>query len=111
ESRQQAAEKAMAQRKEAWRQSVELQRQAVELASKQLSDASRKGKEAAEAWSKTAVQVRLPDGKLEYRGDPEASRKLKAAWDETGAAIKRHSAEMDRLNRLQFEEPGRYGRP
>ena len=111
ESRQQAAEKAMAQRKETWKQSVELQREAVELASKQTSDASMKGKEAAEALSKTAVEVKLPDGKIEHRFDPEAFRKWKDAWDETIRAMKRHGAETDRLLRLQHEEPGRYGRP
>jgi len=110
-SRQQAAEKAMAQRKETWKQSVELQREAVELASKQVSDASRKGKEAGEALSKTAVQVKLPDGKIEHRFDHEAFRKWKEAWDELVGAIKRHSAETDRLLSVQHEEPGRYGRP
>src|SRR3954453_14427562 len=47
ESRQQAAEKALARRKEVWKQSVERRRETVELASKQASDASRKGEEAA----------------------------------------------------------------
>jgi hypothetical protein len=103
ESRQQAAQKAMAQRKEAWKQSVERQREAVELASKQVSDASRKGKDAAEAWSKTTVQG--------HRHDPEADRKWKEAFDKMDGAMKRHSAEMDRLNRLQHEEPGRDGLP
>ena len=111
ESRRQAAEKAMAQRKEVWKQSVELQREAVELASKLVSDASRKGKEATEALNKTAVQIKLPDGKVEHRFDPEASRKWKEAWDEMDGAMKRHWAEMERLLRLQHEEPGRYGRP
>jgi hypothetical protein len=111
ESRQKAAEKAMAQRKEAWKQSVERQREAVELASKQMSDASRRGKEAAEAWSKTAVRVKLPDGKIEPCFDPEAFRKSKEAFDEMRGAMKRHWDEMDRLFRLQLEEPGRYGRP
>ena len=111
ESRQQAAEKAMAQRKEVWNESVEIQREAVELASKQVSDVSRKGKEAAEALSMSAVQVKLPDGKIEHRFDPEAYRKWKEAWDELVGAMKRHSAETDRLLRLQHEEPGRYGRP
>ena len=110
-SRQQAAEKAMAQRKEAWKQSVDLQREAVELASKQMSDASRKGKEAGEAVFKPTVQVKLPDGKIEHRSDPEAIRKWKEAFDELVGAMKRHSAETDRLFRLQHEEPGRYGRP
>jgi hypothetical protein len=111
DSRQQAAEKALAQREEAWKQSVELQREAVERASKQISDASRKGEEAAKALSKTAVQVRRPDGKHEHRFDPTAFRKWKEAIDEMGGAFKRHSAELDRLTRLQLEEPGRYGRP
>jgi hypothetical protein len=111
ESRQQAAEKALGRRKEAWKQSVELQRQAVERASKQASDASRKGKEAGEALSKTAVQFKLPDGKIDHRFDPEASRKWKEALDEMAGAFNRHLAELDRLNRLQLEEPGRYGRP
>jgi hypothetical protein len=98
-SRQQEAEKAMAQRKEAWKQSVERQREAVELASKQASEAARKGKETAEAWSKTTVQGR--------RHDPEADRKWKEAFDEMVGATKRHSAEIERLLRLQREEPGR----
>jgi hypothetical protein len=101
----------LARRKEAWKQSVERQREAVELASKQVSDASRKGKEAAEALNKTAVQVKLPDGKIEHRFDPEAFRKCKEAWHEVDGAMKRHWAETDRLLRLQLEEPGRYGRP
>ena len=111
ELRQQAAEKAMAQRKETWKQSVELEREAVELVSKQVSDASRKGKEATEALSKTAVPIKLPDGKIDQRFDPEAFRKWKEAVDEMGTAMNHHSAEMDRLFRLQREEPGRYGRP
>jgi hypothetical protein len=82
---------------------VELQREAVELASKQVSDASRKGKEAAEAWNKSTAQG--------HRHDPEGERKWKEAFNETVEAMKRHSAEMDRLFRLQNEEPGRYGRP
>jgi hypothetical protein len=111
ESRQQAAEKAMARRKEAWKQSVERQREAVEAAWEQVSDASRKGKEAGEAWIKTEVQVKLPDGKIEHRSDPEAFRRWKEAWDEMVGAMKRHGAETDRLLRLQHEEPGRNGRP
>jgi hypothetical protein len=111
ESRQQAAEKAMAQRKETWKQSVELQREAVELASKQVSDTSRKGKEAGEALNRTGVQVKLPDGKIDHHFDPEAFRKWKEAWDEMIEAMTRHSAETNRLLRLQHEEPGRYGRP
>jgi hypothetical protein len=110
-SRQQAAEKVMAQRTEAWKKSVELQRQAVELASKQMSDASRKLDEAGKALSKTAVRVELPDGKIDHRFDPEASRKWKEALEAMVGATKRHSAELDRLQRLQLEEPGRYGRP
>ena len=77
--------------------------EAVELASKQVSDASRKGKEAGEALNKTAVQVKLPDGKIEHRFDPEAFRLWKEAWDELVGAIKRHSAETARLLRLQHE--------
>jgi hypothetical protein len=115
ESRQQAAnraaEKVMAQRTEAWKRSVLLQREAVELASKQASDASRKGTEATEALNKTAVQVKLPDGKIDLRFDPEASRKWKEALDEMDGAMKRHAAEIDRLYRLEAEAPGRYGRP
>jgi hypothetical protein len=110
-SRQQAAEKVMTQRKEVWKQSVERQRQAVELASKQMSDASREAAEATKALNKTAVQVKLPDGKVDFRFDPEASRKWKSAVEAMVGATKRHSAEMDRLLGLQFEEPGRYGRP
>jgi hypothetical protein len=111
ESRQQAAEKALAQRKETWRQSVERQHEAVERASEQVSDASRKGKEAGEALNKTAVPIKLPDGKIEHRIDSEAFRKWKEALDEMVAAMKRDGAERDRLLRLQLDEPGRYGRP
>jgi hypothetical protein len=108
ESRQKAVEKALARRKEAWKQSVKLQREAVELASRQWSDALRK---STEALSKSWVQVKLPDGKLGIRHDPEAHQRLKDAEDEVDRARKRYSAESDRLLRLQLEEPGRYGRP
>ncbi len=90
---------------------MERQHKAVELASKQVGDASRKGKEVGEALNKTAVQVKLPDGKIEHRFDPEAFRRWKEAWDEMVGAMNRHGAETDRLLRLQHEEPGRYGRP
>jgi len=100
----------LAQRKQAWKNSVERQREAVERAKKQVSDASRKAKEATEALTKTAVQIKLPDGKIEHRFDSEAFRKWKDALDELQAAMKRHGAEMDRLLRLQ-SEAWRHGRP
>lgn len=109
--RRQAAAEALAQRKEVWRQSVERQREAVELAKQQVSDASIKEKAALDAMIKTGVRVKLPGGKSEGRFDPEAYRKWKEAMDESQAAMKRHFAEIDRLLRVQLEQPGRFGRP
>jgi hypothetical protein len=111
DSRRQMAAEALAQRKQVWKNSVTRQRETVELAETQVSDASRKWKEAAEAMTKTAVQIKRPDGKVEPGFDPEAFRKWKDAMDESLAAMNRRAAESDRLLRLQLEEPGRFGRP
>ena len=59
-------------------------REAVELASKLVSDASRKGKEATEALNKTAVQIKLPDGKIEHRFDPEGFPKVEGGLGRNG---------------------------
>ena len=74
----------LAQRKEVWKQSMDATREAVELASKLVSDASRKGKEATEALNKTAVQIKLPDGKIEHRFDPEAFRQVEGGLGRNG---------------------------
>jgi hypothetical protein len=111
ESRRQMAAEALAQRKQVWKNAMQRQREAVELAKEQVSDASTKMKAAFDAMLKTGLSVKLPDGKLEGRFDPQASRRWKEAMDEWQAAMNRQSEEMKRLTILAPEEPGLFGRP
>jgi hypothetical protein len=111
EARQRTAEKQLALRKAAWKQSLERQREAVSVASSQASDATKTYNEAFQAWAKTHEPAKMANGEPGFRHDPEAYRKMEGAMKEMLRATDRHFSELQRLGSLGLEEPGRFGRP
>src|SRR5207253_335602 len=76
EARQQAAQKELAFKKQAWQQAVQRQRESSHLASEQVTAAIGKQGEAMRVWFETSEKLKLADGKPGFRPTPDATRKL-----------------------------------
>jgi len=103
EARQQAAQKEVALKQQAWQQAVRRQRELSHLASEQLNAAIVNEGEAFRVGVETSQKLKLADGKPGWRFTPDATRKLEEAKEEYNRAFERDKAERDRLLQLESE--------
>jgi hypothetical protein len=103
DGRQQAAQSALALKKQARQQVVQKQRRASELASEQFRAAIAKQGEAFKVWIETSEKLTLADGKPGFRPTADATRKLEEAKDEYKKAFERDKAEREHLLQLEME--------